>query len=559
MGVKSLNTATGLWNMPIDPATVQWDEKPQVQPENIVWDEEPPKAKKRSFGQDIGRALGLTARHAIAGSLGLADLFATPIRMAGNAIRPGTFTSTGGQAIADIAGLPTPENQAERIVGNIASVIAGTGGAIKGAQMLAGKVVPQAEKALRWLAQNPKLQVQAAVGAGGGVAAAKEADLGPYGELALALAGGVAAPAILRTGRTLVEPLMDIGATIGAPMGSKRAVTRLMTDAVERGFGESKGRVRNAMYSVTEPVAGAKPTVAEALAEANLKSPDQFGGWGIRLQRDLTGAKGVEDVLPSVAKQQRTAIRAKNTQLRSDTTPMREKALEAANVGGVKAKTVTDAIDTLAAIPENKGSTLISKTLAATKDKIAGLADDVGIVDAKSLYAVRKELGNTISTFSKETANWDKKVTAGLERDIQKAIDDAIEAAGGTGWKDYLAAYHQGKQEIAKHLARQREAKRISAEVKPTAGSNIAPGEIPKPPTLLNRAMMLANYGIRMLGSNANDPVVKELTRRMANPREFAELLNRPATDPLRMRAMEAVKRGEIAAGVAMGINSGQQ
>lgn len=91
--------------------------------------------------------------------------------------------------------------------------------------------------------------------------------------------------------------------------------------------------------------------------------------------------------------------------------------------------------------PGLRASDVVQKTLGDIKEKISSLTNEKGVIDSKDLYTIRKEIGNTIDKYSKETSNWDKRLTSGLERNVQRFIDDAIEGAGGSGWKDYLAQY----------------------------------------------------------------------------------------------------------------------
>ena len=520
----------------------------------FVPDEAPAEAAPtRSLPAQFGRSLGLTGRALVEGNplVALGDLAATPIRAIGNKIRPGTFTQTGGEALADLLRLPKPENKNEAVVQALSQAMAGSAGApalAKVAPMVGGT----SRAALQWLSENPMMQVNSAMGATGAQLAAQEAGAGQGGQLLAALAGGMAGPGIDRGIKSLAEPVMDTGATVGAVFGHKPSIKRILTDTVERGLGDQKDRVAAAIRQGTEYVPGVKPTVAESIAEANMKSPDQFGGWAVRLQKDLTGAKGVEDALPSFAKEQRAGLRAERSRLNATLWPEGEQALGLANqAGGVRSNPLLTRIDDLMAVEKNKGSSLITKTLAATRKKIESLARQDGTIDAEAAYSLRKELGNDIKGFQKETNNWDKVQAMGLERDIQKAIDDAVESAGGSGWKDYLSKYSAGRAKISEHIARAKEAKRIATEVKPTGGTAVAMGEIPKPPTLLNRTMMFVNFGLRALAQDANDPVVKDLTRRMADPKAFAELLARPNKDPVKMLAMESMRRGQTAAALS--------
>ena len=563
--------------MPIDPNTVVWDEAPKIDPSAVQWDDEKPAAPTRSLPAQAGRSLGLTGRALVEGNplVALGDLAATPIRVLGNKIRPGTFTQTGGEALADLLRLPKPENKNEAVVQALSQAMAGSAGApalAKVAPMVGGT----SRAALQWLSENPMMQVNSAMGATGGQLMAQEAGAGQGGQLLAALAGGMAGPGINRGVNWLKEPIWDTGAIVGSVYGNKRAIKRILTDTAERNLGDQKPRVARAMSDATEYVPGVKPTVAEAIAEANMKSPDQFGGWAVRVQKDLTGAKGVEDVLPTVAKEQKEAVRSAYDAANAELWPKGQQALSDAKAGGgVASKPLMDRINTLLERPDAKvKGSLVKTTLEGTKAKIADLISNKrasghvfrgqsrlpewvtrnknGTINPEELYALRKVLGKDIAGYQRDSNTWDKTVSIGLERDIQKAIDDSIEAAGGTAWKEsYMGPYAARMKAVGNQIAREKEVKRIGAQVKPTGGTAVVQGELPKTPNLLSWKMNLANYGLRMFGKNANDPLAKELTRRLADPKAFAELLARPDKDPLKAFAMESARRGQVAAALS--------
>ena len=530
-----------------------------------------------SLPRQFGHALGLTGRALVEGNpiVALGDVAAAPIRVLGNAIRPGTFTQSGGEALADLLHLPKPQNKTEAIVQSLAQATAGS----LGSPVTLGKLAPHTggltREALKWLADKPMMQLDSALGATGASLIAQDAGAGQAGQMAAALAGGMAGPGVTRLTKAIAEPVMDAGAVAGAAFGNKRATNRIATDAVNRGVGIEKARVRSALNQATEYVPGAKPTVAEAIAEANLKSPDQFGGWLVRLQKDLTGARGVEDVLPTVAKEQKAAVRSAYDTANAELWPKGQQALSDAKAGGgVASKPLMDRINTLLERPDAKvKGSLVKTTLEGTKAKISDLISNKrasghvfrgqsrlpewvtrnknGTINPEELYALRKVLGKDIARYQRDTT-WDKTVSIGLERDIQKAIDDSIETAGGAGWKEnYMEPYAGRMKAVSNQLTRQKEVKRIGAEVKPTGAINFGSTEAPKPATLLNRKMMFVNYGLKMLGQNANDPVVKEVTARLKDPKAFAELLARPDKDPLKAFAMESARRGQVAAALS--------
>ena len=71
-----------------------------------------------------------------------------------------------------------------------------------------------------------------------------------------------------------------------------------------------------------------------------------------------------------------------------------------------------------------------------------------GVVDAHALDAIRKNVVNSIFANSPLDPKAKAKVIAQTMGEIRPAIVDAIEAAGGTGYKDYLQTYQQGIQSV---------------------------------------------------------------------------------------------------------------
>lgn len=327
--------------------------------------------KGRSFGADLIRQFGLTARHGLEGVGGALDFASSPIRVVLNTILPKQQTMGGmvqgqeaqpaiqgnsGTYVANKLGLPQPENPVERVVGDVASTMVAGGGLGAGARALSTVAPRVALPVLDWLQANQGGQAISGAGAGAGQGIARESGAGPMGQFAASLAGGVAAPLTVAGARATGGKLSDFGATIGASFGNQTGTERLAKDAVTRAVGEKRDAVISALRNSTEYVPGAKPTVGEAITEANMGRPDQFGGAIVKLQKDLSGAKGIEDILPSVYKQQQAALespvinmaggntpqqRSKAIELASAmrkqiTDPIRETALENANIAGIK-------------------------------------------------------------------------------------------------------------------------------------------------------------------------------------------------------------------------------
>ena len=112
---------------------------------------------------------------------------------------------------------------------------------------------------------------------------------------------------------------------------------------------------------------------------------------------------------------------------------------------------ITGAIDAKLSQPGLRASSNVTKVLQAVKDDINNLtAKGGGVIDANDLYTLRKEgINERIMQILGQT---DPKVSAKVTRkvleEVRPLIDDAIEQAGGTGWRDYLKTYSQGMQAI---------------------------------------------------------------------------------------------------------------
>lgn len=512
-----------------------------------------PASQEPSMLDRAGRAAGLGARALVRGATAIptmmADVAAVPLR----AMTGGRYFESPSAVLDRTmtqAGLPEPANSTERVTQDVLGTMTGVGGMAKGAELLgrgaSGAIAPY----LNMLGSNQGAQIASAAGAGAGGGIARESGAGPLGQFGASMAGGMVPPVTGAVGGWAGNKLGDIGATVGASFGNQRGIERIAKDAAQRVAGDSRGKQLAALMNAQDYAPGAKPTVAEAIAQAQAGKPEQFGGATIKLQKDLSGAKGLEDVLPSNTRQQRNALATHLKGVKSAATPMRENALQGANVRGVKASDVIDKLDASMNVSGSKADDLLQKSLGSVKEKINELTDGTGRIDARELYTIRKKLGSTIGRFSKETADWDKRNVSGVEREVQKAIDDAIEGAGGKGWKDYLKFYSTGMKSAESAKEAQREAKLIAAGIKGSNAAELAAGEVPHPPTLLSRPMMATNYVLRNIVGDANTPVSKYMATQMRDPKAYAKLLRGVQQ---RGTAVDATRRAAIAAMLEQG------
>lgn len=154
------------------------------------------------------------------------------------------------------------------------------------------------------------------------------------------------------------------------------------------------------------------------------------------------------------------------------------------------------------------------------------------------------------ATFSKETSNWDKRLTSSLERKIQGAIDDAIEKAGGRGWKQYLSEYSKGIQDISSRDVATKTARKMevagASKAREIAGADEVPISIPN---VLSRPVMIINAVLRRAQGVGSEKTTAEIARLMQNPREMAAVM-KAATPSERAELMKVLAgRGLYMAG----------
>jgi hypothetical protein len=126
-------------------------------------------------------------------------------------------------------------------------------------------------------------------------------------------------------------------------------------------------------------------------------------------------------------------------------------SLEDYGLRPLDAGSITAAIDAKLSTPGLRASSNMTKVLQAVKEDIANLtAKGGGVIDAHDLYTLRKEGINEriMQILGQTDPKVSAKVTRGVLQEVRPLIDDAIEKAGGTGWRDYLKTYSQGMQAI---------------------------------------------------------------------------------------------------------------
>lgn len=437
--------------------------------------------RTRGYGEELGRQLGLTARH------GLKGLTAIPA-MIGDAI--GMNSSGSVNTLADMIGLPKPESKMEKIVGTGTEAIASGGGMLGlGAKMAQG-ASPMVKAAGDFLSMNPTTQLALSGVSGTASESAKQSGSGTAGQLAAGIGAPIAASLLAPT----ASKLATVPYNLIAPMVSKDAANIGAARMLNEITGKRAGGVANAMTQADPMQTGGQAALGTGSAEMQAAQ---------KLLRQRRPSEYAD-----IDTAQKWDWRQQWKNLNKNTDAIRTKALDDANYGGVRADAVTNEIDRiLSTAGSGRASKVVEGALNEVKSRIGRFTDDTsGLIDAKDLYDIRKKIGTTIKNYSKENSDWDKQLSSGLERDIQKAIDkEIVGAGGGSNWTTYLSEYAK-------------EAKRLM-EIKDST----------------KRAKSLASAGT---------PETRVLMNQSENPIEGVNLLSRPITV---LNAL--LKRSEMAGG----------
>lgn len=96
------------------------------------------------------------------------------------------------------------------------------------------------------------------------------------------------------------------------------------------------------------------------------------------------------------------------------------------------------------------GNDVLARALQNVSDDMVAWTNSAGVIDARALESIRKNSVNATIRQLNPTmdATAQKRLAAGVLSRVTPMIDDAIEAAGGAGWKSYLADYAAGMRKI---------------------------------------------------------------------------------------------------------------
>ena len=128
-----------------------------------------------------------------------------------------------------------------------------------------------------------------------------------------------------------------------------------------------------------------------------------------------------------------------------------EKALRSVGIKPLEGAPLAQRIAAVAENPQFAANDLIEGSVKQIADDINKWTGSGGVIDVSALEGIRKN--SVTAAIAKLRPGMDatsqRNAAAGVLSRVKPMIDDAIEAAGGTGWRDYLTTHAKGMQKIA--------------------------------------------------------------------------------------------------------------
>ena len=377
-----------------------------------------PKAPQRQNQDSIARQVGLTARYGLEGVGQVADIVGTPLNMLINRAT-GSQLGTPSQSMSNIAtmlGLPQPQTNFERGIGNVTRAVAGipaTGG-FGGLLQQSGRATTQAVG--QGLAAQPVAQMAGAtVGTGAAETARTQFDIqNPFALLGINLAAGLPASAVaaragnIPTGTRYRDPItgqmvesaaqrgvnIDVG-DVGGPGAGTMTKARQFGFTTEASNQTKANQVKNLIEKTTDKL---RPTGMKDGGEKKIIADD------LRKQYD-TAKKNVspefkqaevlaaDDIIPLRNTNQAT-VDVINQFPSTAQTPVIEKTIEKLNTliqnGGGSYKELRDLQSTVFSELERVRKGVVpgsysEKQVNAINQLYKGMADDVDVWAAPAI------------------------------------------------------------------------------------------------------------------------------------------------------------------------------
>ena len=219
----------------------------------------------------------------------------------------------------------------------------------------------------------------------------------------------------------LGKQVADYEATAGKLSAEAAAQVQKVKDLISAGD-TARAYARLDMIKRGLPVGASKYTFADELAEK------AFGEWSNK------AAQGSLDLGQGARFNQQAAD-----------------ALRSVGIKPLEGEQLVRNISSIGRNPNFAGNDLLQGAIKNVADDIAQWTASGGVIDARALDAIRKNSVNAAIARLRPgmDANSQRNLASSVLSDIRPALVDAIEQAGGKGYRQYLADYTKGMQTIA--------------------------------------------------------------------------------------------------------------
>jgi hypothetical protein len=125
--------------------------------------------------------------------------------------------------------------------------------------------------------------------------------------------------------------------------------------------------------------------------------------------------------------------------------------LRSAGIKPLESEPLVQSIQAVTRNNEFAGNDVMSASVSNLARDISQWTGSGGVIDAKALDAIRKNSVNAAvrDLLKGQSPDIQRQAAAGAMSRLKPLIDDAIESAGGVGYKQYLADYSKGMQRIS--------------------------------------------------------------------------------------------------------------
>ena len=219
----------------------------------------------------------------------------------------------------------------------------------------------------------------------------------------------------------LGKQVSDYEATAGKLSAEAAAQVQKVRDLISAGD-TARAYARLDMIKRGLPVGASKYTFADELAEK------AFGEWSNK------AAQGSLDLGQGARFNQQAAD-----------------ALRSVGIKPLEGEQLVRNISSIGNNPKFAGNDLLQGAIKNVADDISQWTTSGGVIDARALDAIRKNSVNAAIARLRPgmDANAQRNLASSVLSDIRPALVDAIEQAGGKGYRQYLADYTKGMQTIA--------------------------------------------------------------------------------------------------------------